>query len=113
MGSHTDTQPRGGWLDGALGVITALEVARALAEDRARAHLPLDIASWMDEEGSYLGCLGSASFTESMGDEEIRRAANSDGRSVADALIAVGLADQAPASLSGWSPRSSGCAPSP
>jgi N-carbamoyl-L-amino-acid hydrolase len=99
MGSHTDTQPRGGWLDGALGVITALEVARALAEDRARAHLPLDIASWMDEEGSYLGCLGSASFTEAMGDEEIRRAANSDGRSVADALKAVGLADESPARL--------------
>ena len=74
MGSHTDTQPRGGWLDGALGVIYAVEVARALAEDPASARgLPLDIASWMDEEGSYLGCLGSASFTEtSSSDEEIR-----------------------------------------
>ena len=99
MGSHTDTQPRGGWLDGALGVIYALEVARALAGDRSSAHLPLDIASWMDEEGSYLGCLGSASFTEAMGDEVIRRAANSVGRSVADALKAVGLADEAPARL--------------
>ena len=99
MGSHTDTQPRGGWLDGALGVIYALEVARALAGDRASAHLPLDIASWMDEEGSYLGCLGSASFTETKGDAEIRRATNSDGHSVADALDAVGLADEAPARL--------------
>ncbi len=33
IGSHSDTQPTGGWLDGALGVIYALEVVRALAAD--------------------------------------------------------------------------------
>ncbi len=99
MGSHTDTQPRGGWLDGALGVIYALEVARALADDRASAHLPLDIASWMDEEGTYLDCLGSASFTETVGDEEIRGATDPNGRSVAKALRAVGLVGEAPARL--------------
>jgi len=32
MGSHTDTQPEGGWLDGALGVVYALEAARAMRE---------------------------------------------------------------------------------
>ncbi|HEX9771638.1 MAG TPA: Zn-dependent hydrolase [Kiloniellales bacterium] len=99
MGSHTDTQPRGGWLDGALGVIYALEVARALAEDGASAHLPVDIGSWMDEEGSYLGCLGSASFTGTLSDEEIRAATNRNGRSVAEALEEAGLADVAPARL--------------
>ncbi len=31
IGSHSDTQPTGGWLDGALGVIYGLEVVRALA----------------------------------------------------------------------------------
>ncbi|MDP6832655.1 MAG: Zn-dependent hydrolase, partial [Alphaproteobacteria bacterium] len=35
IGSHSDTQPTGGWLDGALGVIYGLEVVRALAEDPA------------------------------------------------------------------------------
>ena len=35
IGSHSDTQPTGGWLDGALGVIYGLEVARALAENEA------------------------------------------------------------------------------
>jgi N-carbamoyl-L-amino-acid hydrolase len=99
MGSHTDTQPRGGWLDGALGVIYALEAARALAEDPASAPLPLDIASWMDEEGSYLGCLGSASFAEALDDAEMRRATNAEGRSVAEALEAAGLAQEAPARL--------------
>ncbi|MBT5664694.1 MAG: Zn-dependent hydrolase, partial [Rhodospirillaceae bacterium] len=37
IGSHSDTQPRGGWLDGALGVIYGLEAARACAEDPATA----------------------------------------------------------------------------
>ncbi len=99
MGSHTDTQPRGGWLDGALGVIYALEAARALAEDPESARLPLDIGSWMDEEGSYLGCLGSASFTGTTSDEEIRAATDRDGRSVAEALAAAGLAGAPPARL--------------
>ena len=31
VGSHTDTVPHGGWLDGALGVIYGLEIARCVA----------------------------------------------------------------------------------
>ncbi len=33
IGSHSDTQPTGGWLDGAFGVVAGLEVARAAAAD--------------------------------------------------------------------------------
>src|SRR5205814_7107572 len=29
VGSHTDTVPKGGWLDGALGVVYGLEIARS------------------------------------------------------------------------------------
>ena len=32
IGSHTDTVPKGGWLDGALGVIYGLEIARSAIE---------------------------------------------------------------------------------
>jgi N-carbamoyl-L-amino-acid hydrolase len=32
VGSHSDTQPQGGWLDGALGVAAGLELARAARE---------------------------------------------------------------------------------
>ncbi len=99
MGSHSDTQPRGGWLDGALGVIYALEVARALGEDRESAHLPIDIGSWMDEEGAYLGCLGSCSFTEALSDAEIAAASNANGETVATALGAAGLEGRPPARL--------------
>ena len=34
VGSHSETQPYGGWLDGSLGVIYGLELARAFAADR-------------------------------------------------------------------------------
>jgi len=36
LGSHTESQNHAGWLDGALGVIYGLEVARAFSEDPAR-----------------------------------------------------------------------------
>ncbi len=52
IGSHSDTQPTGGWLDGALGVVYGLEVARALAEDPATADLAVDAIDWQDCESA-------------------------------------------------------------
>lgn len=71
IGSHTDTQPQGGWLDGTLGVIYGLEIARAFAEDKKTAGYSVDVASWSDEEGTYLGMLGSRSFCGVLNHEEI------------------------------------------
>src|SRR5262249_10686469 len=70
MGSHPDTQPRGGWLDGVMGVIYGLEVARALSEDPETAHLAVDVASWADEEGHWGGMLGSKSFIGRISDAD-------------------------------------------
>jgi len=42
VGSHSDTQPRGGWLDGALGVAYGIEIVRACAEDAVTRHFPVD-----------------------------------------------------------------------
>ncbi len=53
MGSHSDSQPEGGWLDGALGVIAALEIARS--SDR-----PISVVSFQDEEGRFGVTTGSA-----------------------------------------------------
>ncbi len=53
MGSHSDSQPEGGWLDGALGVVAALEVARSV--DR-----PISVVSFQDEEGRFGVTTGSA-----------------------------------------------------
>ena len=53
LGSHSDSQPEGGWLDGALGVIAALEVARA-------SDAPISVVSFQDEEGRFGVTTGSA-----------------------------------------------------
>jgi N-carbamoyl-L-amino-acid hydrolase len=94
LGSHSDTQPEGGWLDGALGVMYAVEVARALGDDPATSHFAVDAASWADEEGTYSGFLGARSFVGDL-EEAVFADANTDGETVADALARVGLADLA------------------
>lgn len=99
VGSHSDTQPRGGWLDGALGVIYGLEIVRALAEDPATRDLAVDAVSWVDEESTYLGCLGSRSFCGIVSQEAINAATNAQGGRLTDALVAAGLDDIAPARL--------------
>jgi N-carbamoyl-L-amino-acid hydrolase len=60
IGSHTDSVPKGGWLDGALGVIYGLEIARACIEQKSRA--AVDVISFQDEEGCYAPLLGVKSF---------------------------------------------------
>jgi N-carbamoyl-L-amino-acid hydrolase len=96
MGSHTDTQPRGGWLDGVMGVIYGLEVARALAEDPETAHLAVDVASWADEEGHWGGMFGSKSFIGRLTEDDIDKSRHrEDGTKLRDALKAAGL-DKAP-----------------
>jgi N-carbamoyl-L-amino-acid hydrolase len=91
LGSHSDTQPTGGWLDGAMGVMYGVEVAHALAEDPATEHLAVDVAAWADEEGTYGSCLGSRSFVGEFGDTDLA-AVNTDGETVRAALERTGLA---------------------
>lgn len=63
LGSHTDSQPEGGWLDGALGVIAGLEVARAAHEAGGP---PVSIVSFQDEEGRFGVTTGSAVWSGQM-----------------------------------------------
>jgi N-carbamoyl-L-amino-acid hydrolase len=90
LGSHSDTQPEGGWLDGAMGVIDAIEVAHTLGADPSTADLAVDVAAWADEEGTYASCLGARGFVGEadglMGERAV------DGESVAEAIGRVGLA---------------------
>ncbi len=90
MGSHTDTQPEGGWLDGAMGVICALEVARATREQMGDRYA-IDVASWMDEEGRFLTCLGSRSFCGSLTDADVDAAVSPEGMRLRDAIASAGL----------------------
>jgi beta-ureidopropionase / N-carbamoyl-L-amino-acid hydrolase len=92
IGSHSDTQPTGGWLDGALGVVYGLEVVRALAADAAAHTLPVDAVSFQDEEARFVGCLGSRSLIGALTPAMEDGAADSRGVTLADALREAGLA---------------------
>lgn len=99
IGSHSDTQPTGGWLDGALGVIYALETVRALAADPATAALAVDAISLQDEESRFLGCLGSRSLCGLLTPDLEAGVTDQNGVALADALSDAGLAGVARAGL--------------
>jgi len=92
VGSHSETQPRGGWLDGALGVVYALELARAFAADPDCAGLGIEAVAWADEEGHFGNMLGSRSFTDRITAAELAAAKNRDGVPLAAALEEAGFA---------------------
>src|SRR5436305_8822878 len=68
VGSHSETQPHGGWLDGALGVIYALELARAFAADPALNGLGVEPVALADDEVHFGNMLCSCSFPDSLTD---------------------------------------------
>jgi N-carbamoyl-L-amino-acid hydrolase len=85
LGSHLETQNHAGWLDGALGVIYGLEVARALGHG-------IDVAAWADEEGHFGSFIGSRSFCGLLSDEEIDAGrCRTTGISLRDALARAGF----------------------
>jgi N-carbamoyl-L-amino-acid hydrolase len=96
IGSHTESQNHAGWLDGALGVIYGLEIARAFSEDPRTAGAAIDVASWADEEGHFGSFLGSRSFIGDVTDEEIDKARDhNNGTPLREALATAGLAGRA------------------
>lgn len=86
VGSHIESQNYAGWLDGALGVVSALALARG--------GLPVDVCAYADEEGHFEGgFLGSRSLIGDLTEEEIDRAHNrTDGTPLRQALAEAGLA---------------------
>lgn len=62
IGSHTDTVPKAGMLDGALGVLCGLECLRRLKEENIPLKRPVELVSFSDEEGRFGGMLGSEAF---------------------------------------------------
>ncbi|MGR8950627.1 MAG: M20 family metallo-hydrolase [Gammaproteobacteria bacterium] len=62
VGSHTDTVPKGGWLDGSMGVIYGLELARSWVESKVQSNIGIEVISFSDEEGRFGGLMGSGVF---------------------------------------------------
>jgi N-carbamoyl-L-amino-acid hydrolase len=86
IGSHLDSVPNGGWLDGALGVMAGLEALRMFAT--ARPPVTLKLVDWADEEGARFGrsLLGSSAASGSLRPDEVRGLVDKQGTRLVDAL---------------------------
>lgn len=96
IGSHTDTVPKGGWLDGAMGVMYGLEVARAFLETHRKQgseETGVDVISFVDEEGHFHGTTGSLAFCGEFDAETVHSFTNAAGVKFSDALARVGFGD--------------------
>ncbi|HEU4841829.1 MAG TPA: Zn-dependent hydrolase [Ilumatobacteraceae bacterium] len=92
VGSHLDSVPKGGWLDGALGVMAGLELLRSLA---AGGEPPVTVAlvDWADEEGARFSrsLFGSAAAMGTLDVDILRGLTDRDGNALPDVLAAHGV----------------------
>lgn len=86
IGSHSDTQPEGGWLDGAFGVVCGLEIARAAMEAGIGG---VSAVAFSDEEGCFQPLLGSRCWTGAADLASVAGAIDAEGRRLEDAIRSV------------------------
>jgi hydantoinase/carbamoylase family amidase len=93
LGSHLDSVPEGGWLDGALGVMAALGVLRAWATAERRPPRTLALVDWADEEGARFGrsLFGSSAAAGTLDPNELAGAEDAGGRSAVEVLGENGI----------------------
>ena len=91
VGSHLDSVPNGGWLDGALGMMAALEALRMHAA--AAPPVTLKLVDWADEEGARFGrsLLGSSAAAGSLRIDEVKDLTDRQGTRLVDALAENGV----------------------
>ena len=90
-GSHIDTVPEGGMLDGALGVIAGLECLQVIREKQAVSARPLAVAAWSDEEGRYGSLFGSRAFCGRLDVAALPALIATDGERLVNAMARAGF----------------------
>ncbi len=94
LGSHLDSVPNGGWLDGCLGVLAAFAVLRRIAEQyNGKPPITVRLVDWADEEGARFGrsLFGSSAFAGTHTIEQDRYRTDVSGTRLEDALAACGI----------------------
>lgn len=91
IGSHLDSVPNGGWLDGALGMMAGLEALR-MFKDR-RPPVTLKVVDWADEEGARFGrsLLGSSAAAGALAIGDVEHLADKSGTRLVEALRENGV----------------------
>jgi N-carbamoyl-L-amino-acid hydrolase len=94
IGSHLDSVPNGGWLDGALGVIGAFAVLRRVADEYGgKPPITVRLVDWADEEGARFGrsLFGSSAFAGTATIDQDRSRTDASGTQLEDALANCGV----------------------
>ncbi len=94
LGSHLDSVPNGGWLDGALGVLSALEVLSRIAKRyNGKPPVTIRLVDWADEEGARFGrsLFGSSAFGGNHTIEADRKRTDKDGITLEAAVARCGV----------------------
>jgi len=95
FGSHLDSVPNGGWLDGALGVLCGLDVLSRIAKKyEGKPPITIRLVDWADEEGARFGrsLFGSSAFAGTHTIDADRKRADKDGITLEDALAQCNIA---------------------
>lgn len=90
VGSHIDTVPNAGALDGALGVLVGLECLRRIKEENLKTSFPLELIAFSDEEGRFGGMFGSRGLSGQLNPGIIEEAMDLDGVMLKDTIEALG-----------------------
>lgn len=91
VGSHIDTVPCAGALDGTLGVLTALECLTCLQEQGITPTRDIELVAFSDEEGRFGGMFGSAAFCGLITPESLEYYSDLEQKTLAEAMRAQGL----------------------
>jgi hydantoinase/carbamoylase family amidase len=87
VGSHSDSVPAGGWLDGALGIYVAVGALRAQAA-KGKPPVSLRLVDWADEEGARFGrsLFGSSACAGTLEPDEVRDLVDKGGERLEDVV---------------------------
>lgn len=90
-GSHLDTVPAGGMFDGALGVMSGLEVLRTIKENSLELKHPVWVVATAEEEGRFGGMMGSQAIAGIVNMDWLMSAHDADNVYLKDAMADHGL----------------------
>ncbi len=90
-GSHLDTVPGGGHLDGALGVLAGLECLRIFKEQEVLLAYPLEAVSFTDEEGRFGAMTGSQAICGQLTPESLYNTNNQEGISLQQVMSSLDM----------------------
>jgi len=94
IGGHIDSVPNGGWLDGCLNTLAALEILRRIhAQYNGRPPITVRLVDWADEEGARFGksLFGSSACSGHLDMEEARALRDKQGVTLSAALEQHGI----------------------